>query len=116
MSRMLGFCLMLDTPEAWAGFSFVAAVRLTPAERAQLASAVLAALRPDLAEEVASASLGAAGRPLPSFLGGMEDARFWASMASRRELKAYALAAFGAMGPKDQAAFFQHINAVEVAA
>jgi hypothetical protein len=37
-------------------------------------------------------------------------------MASRRELKAYALAAFGAMGPKDQAAFFQHINAVEVAA
>jgi hypothetical protein len=77
MSRMLGFCLMLDTPEAWAGFSFVAAVRLTPAERAQLASAVLAALRPDLAEEVASASLGAAGRPLPSFLGGMEDARFW---------------------------------------
>lgn len=116
MSRMLGYCLTLDTPEAWAGFRFVSQVRLTEGERAMLAYFALTSLAPDHVEMTAAAVIGAAGDPLPPFLGGMEDARFWASWASPNELKAYALACFEAMEPKDQAAFYRHIGAMEVAA
>ncbi len=116
MSRMLGYCLMADTPSSWAAFSAVASVRLTASERAILAFSVLRSLHPADAETASAAALGASGEPLPAFLGGMSDARFWASLATSQELKAYALAAFEAMGAKDQAAFFRHISTVEVAA
>ncbi|MGC9370310.1 MAG: hypothetical protein ACP5DX_12285 [Paracoccaceae bacterium] len=116
MSRMLGYCLTLGTADAWSGFTFVAAARLSEAKRAALAFASLNSLEPEHAEMTAAASIGLAGAPLPSFLGGMEDARLWASHASRSELKAYALAAYEAMSAADQAAFFRHISEVEVAA
>ena len=64
----------------------------------------------------AAASIGAAGAPLPPFLCGMDEARAWASFATSSEVKAYALAAFEAMRPKDQAAFFRLISEMEVAA
>ncbi|SEL66549.1 hypothetical protein SAMN05444413_1139 [Roseivivax marinus] len=102
MSRMLG--------------SFVAAVRLTETERAALAFSALNSLKPDDAELTAAVSIGSAGPPLPSFLGGMEEARLWASYASRCELKAYALASFEAMSAENQAAFFRHISEMETAA
>jgi len=116
MSRMLGYCLTLDTPEAWSGFCVVASVRLTVAERVSLAVSALSSLEPGHAEMTAAGVIGAAGVPLPPFLGGMDRARFWASCASRSELKAYALASFEAMPPKDRAAFFRHISKMEVAA
>ena len=116
MSRMLGFCLTLDTTDAWFAFSAIAEARMTLKERAGLAFASLKSLDPEIREQTAAAALGAAGSPLPAFLGGMEDARFWASLASQTELKAYALASFEAMSPKDQAAFFRHIGTIEVAA
>ena len=116
MSRMLGYTLHLDEPEAWGGFSTVCRARLTLFERTGLAAAALGSLPASHALDVARASLGAAGDPLPAFLGGMDDARFWASLATPEELKAYALASFEAMTPKDQAAFFRHISTVEVAA
>lgn len=116
MSRMLGYCLTLGTADAWSGFSFVAAVRLSETERAALAFSALNSLELDHAEMTAAASIGTAGAPLPPFLGGMDEARFWASYASRSELKAYALASFEAMSAKDQAAFFRHISEMEVAA
>lgn len=116
MSRTLGYCLALGTADAWDGFSFVAAVRLSETERASLAFAALNALELDNAELTAAASIGSAGIPLPAFLGEMRDARHWASYASPSELKAYALAAFEAMSPSDQAAFLRHISEVEIAA
>ena len=64
----------------------------------------------------AAASIGSAGAPLPPFLGAMDEARFWASYASRSELKAYALASFEALSAKDKAAFFQHLNLKDAAA
>ncbi len=87
MSRMLGYCLTLPTAEAWSDFATVAVAQLTPPERAALAFAALNSLSPDDAEMTAAASIGSAGAPLPAFLGGMDDARFWASCASRSELK-----------------------------
>lgn len=116
MSRMLGYCLTLGTADAWSDFSFVAAVRLSETERAALAFAALNSLDLDQAEATAVASIGCAGAPLPPFLGGMDEARFWASYASRSELKAYALASFEAMSAKDRAAFCRHIREMEVAA
>lgn len=116
MSRMLGYTLHIGTPEAWQGFRRVAQVRMTEAERVMLAFFMLESLPSDNAELAAAAVIGCAGSPLPAFLGGMDDARTWAAWASRNELKSYALAAFEAMSAKDQAAFFQHIRAIEVAA
>ena len=116
VSRMLGYTLVLGEPDAWGGFSVVCRARLTICERAGLAVAALRSLPDDYALETAAAALGAMGDPLPPFLGGMEDARHWASWATENELKAYALACFEAMAPRDKAAFFRHISTVEVAA
>ncbi|MCP3879235.1 MAG: hypothetical protein GY701_12730 [Sulfitobacter sp.] len=113
---MLGYCLTLQTSDAWLGFSKVASARLDPTERAALAYATLLSLTPKHAEATAAAALKSAGAPLPPFLGGLDEARFWASCASTTELKAYALAAHDAMSAKDQLAFFQHIREVEIAA
>ena len=116
MSRALGYALTLGDPVAWGGFSALCRARLTVIERASLAVAALRSLPDDFALDTSAAALGATSAPLPAFLGGMEDARSWASWASPSELKAYALACFEAMPPKDQAAFFRHISTVEVAA
>ncbi|UWR34477.1 hypothetical protein K3759_05135 [Sulfitobacter sp. W027] len=116
MSRMIGYCLTLQTSDAWLGFSKVASAKLDATERASLAWAALMALKPEHVELTAAAVLKAAGSPLPAFLGGLDEARFWASCATRSELKAYALAAHDAMSAQDQAAFFQHISEVEIAA
>lgn len=116
MSRMLGYCLTLGEAKAWDGFSVVAYARLSPEERAALSCASLRSLPEDQALEAVAVIFGAAGAPLPPFLGGMDDARFWASLASVKELKAYALAAFEALPPKERAAFFRFINEIEVPA
>lgn len=114
MSRMIGYCLTLGTLEAWAGFRFVASVRMSEAERAMMAYFALTSLRPENAELTAATAFKSVGDPLPAFLGGLDDARTWAHFASRNELKAYALAAFEAMPARDQAAFYQHISTLEV--
>ena len=116
MSRMLGYCLTLGDADAWLRFSVAAAARLTVSERAGLAYAALASLPADVREDTAATALRAAGSPLPPFLGGMDDARFWASIAHRRELKTHAVAAFERLSAKDRAAFLKHVNEMEAAA
>jgi hypothetical protein len=116
LSRSLGYCLTLGTADAWSSFATIAAMRLSPFERGAIAAAALKSMPIDLAEMAAAAVIGAAGNPLPAFLGGMDDARFWASMASRSERKAYALASFEAMTAKDRAAFTRHITGGRAAA
>ncbi|MGB0438893.1 MAG: hypothetical protein ACPGFC_02160 [Paracoccaceae bacterium] len=116
MSRALGYALTLDSVEGWTGFALVAAARMTDHERCELAHWTLVATKPELAEAVAADALNAAGMPTAPWAGDMWDARHWAHNANRSERKAYALACFEAMDAKDQAAFFQHINTVEVAA
>ena len=116
MSRTLGYCLTLGSFDAWSKFTTVAALRLTDTERAALAYAALKSLSPDHAELTAATVLESEGMPLPAFLGGMDEARSWATCVSRNELKAYALAAFEEMTSSDQAAFFRHISEMEIAA
>ena len=116
MSRTLGYCLTLGTPDAWCSFAQIAAARLTVGERGAIAAAALRSLPAELVEEIAAAVIGAIGDPLPAFLGGMEDARHWSRFASRTECKAYALAAFEALPRQDREAFRRHISGQGVAA
>ena len=116
MSRILGYCLTIHAADTWADFTIAARCCLTVSERAALAFAALSALDHDSAVSTAAAACGASGAPLPAFLRRMDDARDWASLASRNELKAYAAAAFDAMSRADQAAFFRRISEVELAA
>ena len=116
MSRMIGYTLTLGDADAWAGFVAVATARMTPEERAALAFPALRSLdTPEQAELVAEAVLKFADYPLPTFLNPMDDARWWASFASLKERKAYALAAYEALPPHEQMAFRKHISEVEIA-
>lgn len=114
MSRVLGYVLTLNNSESWFEFRQLAKARLTEQERSSLAIAALQSLSPELMEAVIEACAGGAGYPLPAMLGQMDDARFWASHANRRELKAYALAAYDALPVHEQNAFYQHIREVTV--
>lgn len=117
MSRMMGYTLTLGGYDAWEGFSLVAMARMTSEERAALAWAALRSLdTPEQAELVAESVLKFADYPLPTFLSPMDDARWWASFASLKERKAYALAAYEALPPREQMAFRKHISEVEIAA
>lgn len=50
------------------------------------------------------------GWPIPAFMGRvMSEASFWADMASRAELKAYALACWQRMPTEDRVAFIDHL-------
>lgn len=109
-SRAIGYAALLDTSDAWLGLPTIMSARLKPHQRAALAYAALKSLSPEHAEMTASAVIGAAGSPLPTFLNGMDEARFWASNATGAERKAYALASFEAMNPGDQVAFLDHIH------
>ncbi|KPN62097.1 hypothetical protein AKJ29_07375 [Aliiroseovarius crassostreae] len=116
MSRMMGYTLTLGGYDAWEGFSLVAMARMTPEERAALAWAAMRSLdTPEQAELVAESVLKPADYPLPTFLSPLADARWHASLATTKERKAYALAHYEALSPREQMAFRKHISEVEIA-
>ncbi len=116
ISRVMGYALTIGN-DAWGSAATLAAARMTIEERAAWAWAALKSLdAPEQVEEVAKAVLCFAGYPLPTFLNPMEDARLWATSASLKERKAYALAAYNALPFREQMAFRNHISEVEVAA
>jgi hypothetical protein len=84
---------LVDSPKSEIAASHIADLMA----RVQLAGDALSDLEPWQAEMVAAKVLGAAGSPLPSFLGGMDDARFWASLATPIEVEAYGAACFEVM-------------------
>lgn len=114
-AKVLGYTLTLGDAASYGKLSVIARKNLTLPERGGLACAFLGSLPDDCAVQAAATALGRVGAPLPPFLGGMEEARGWAIWATERELKAYALACYEALPPREQAAFFHHINTVKVA-
>ncbi|WP_439570166.1 hypothetical protein [Roseovarius mucosus] len=110
LASQLLACLTISGGDAWSEFTQEVQALLLDFERYALAEAALRALPINDALAVSLEVIGAAGRPMPAALGGMGTARNWAMMATRAELKAYALASFEAMPPGDQAAFLDHIN------
>lgn len=49
------------------------------------------------------------GAPIPALMNAMDEARTWAEWATPDERKAYCLASFNAMPPKDQAGFLAYV-------
>jgi hypothetical protein len=122
----------LDDAAAWHDAAAVWIVRLTPPELLRIADMALRALAADtLTDEAtgrlladlddeqriatadrmnATAALMGAGMPTAPLISHMDEAVFWADLATRAELKAYALACFNRLRPTDQAAFLGHVN------
>ncbi|HEY9147870.1 MAG TPA: hypothetical protein VIQ22_02575 [Gammaproteobacteria bacterium] len=84
-------------------------------KRASAATALCLAIRecePEDAAPILDAALATmcAGSPPPVFLGIMQDAAWWADLATRAELKAYAFACFSRLSNTDRAAFLAHVS------
>jgi hypothetical protein len=114
-TRMLGYALTLHDYETWEAASAVWQARLSPEECAALAWAALRALDLDHAREVANTVIQDAGAPLPPFISPMDEAAYWADIASPEELEAYCLATFQAMPRGRRAAFLDHVQGRQAA-
>jgi hypothetical protein len=107
-TRMIGFALTLrDDPDVWDGLSLVLRARLTRVDRAGLFRAVLASSHPDevitaLSDELPHILVGS---PLPVLDVIEDDARWWADLATRPELKAWLAACFVRLSIQDQQQF-----------
>lgn len=109
-TRMLGYALTSHDYETWEAASAVWQARLSPEECAALAWAALRALDLDHAREVANTVIQDAGAPLTPFINPMDEAAYWADIASPEELEAYCLATFRAMPRGRRAAFLDHVQ------
>jgi hypothetical protein len=107
---MLGYALTSHDYEAWEAASAVWQARLTPEERAALTWAALRALDQDDALMVAETTLAGAGTPLPPMFNPIDEAAWWAGIASPAEIDAYALACTRSMRPDRRAAFLGHMG------
>jgi hypothetical protein len=111
VERTLGYALTLGDRETWQAFSAVAAYRLTDEEKAALGYSVLSAQDPQNALWTAEAVLdNGAGPPLAPFMHVGDEAKFWASIASTKEIKVYTLAGFKAMRQVEQRAFLDFVS------
>lgn len=79
---------------------------LTELERASLIELLLWTFPPDQAEELCRSWFKDAGHPSAQLMDDpREDAKFWASGATSREVSAYAAACFNRMSPKRKGEF-----------
>ncbi len=113
----LGAALVLGRDaDVWAALGAIWRHRLTEAERAAVAWAALRSLPPDTRAAILRALDPEAGPPLPPIQPPMAAARWWAGMANRAELRAYAAAAFEAMPPADRRRFLDWASQPEAVA
>ncbi|MCF3595465.1 hypothetical protein LZG00_15845 [Rhodobacteraceae bacterium LMO-12] len=109
--QSLGYVLTLGTQHAWWGFVQILCELLTPQERASLAFMALKSLDHEDAVLTAETALAeGAGQPIAPLYSDMDEAAFWADMASEGELKAYALASFTRLSQGNQAAFLDYVQ------
>lgn len=105
VAKVTVYALTLCDHASWKKASDFWRLRLPDEQRAALAWAALKSLEPDQARQVFETAHVGAGYPDPAFMNVMSDARWWASLATSNELKAYCVAAHEAMQPRDQEAF-----------
>lgn len=109
--RALGFALWIGDRDQWFGVSAILRARLTPEQRAALAYMALRALPPETAADVANAVLpGPISSPIAPLLNYMDEAAFWADMASQEERDAYMLACYNRSPALRQAAFLEFVK------
>lgn len=109
-ARILGYALTLDSSPGWEDFALILRLRLSRRERVSLAYAAALALDPDDVRETAEAVLRSAGHPVPPLYHEADEAAFWADSASPDVLRAYALASFNRLSPRDQADFLAFVS------
>ncbi len=100
--------------EIAAGLAIILRARLGPCERLTVASAGMLSIDCDTAEELAEATLYDArvGEPVsdPLFTPLREEARGWATFASRGELKAYLGAIWGRLPETERTSFLSAVR------
>lgn len=111
---ILGHALAANIPAGWGHCADHWAERLKQNEIFGIAFAALSALAPDTRQAVFDLAHWGQMQPrmpMPSWGNNpMADARWWVRFASLLERKAYALASFESLPPKDRAAFLAHVT------
>jgi hypothetical protein len=110
---MIGYALTLnDDAEAWDGLSLVMGYHLTWYERASLLMATCRSMATNDVAYVLEAmeEREGTGMPLPPFLDTIDDATWWAGLASVEERKAVLTAAFLSLSPRDRDAFLAYAS------
>jgi hypothetical protein len=105
---IMGCALTLETDtDAWRAVTEVLLVRLSPVERANLAIVCLDATEDEEFLEIVEAliSVRRAGSPLPPLFDAQDEARWWASVASSSEIKAWLAACFAQLPVRERRAF-----------
>lgn len=116
VSKAVGCALWLDSFDNWDGLSLILRARLDARQRAALAFIVLKSLdRSDGTLTAQTALTEGTGSPIPPLFNYMDEAVFWADMATPDELDAYCLASFNRMAPARQAAFLGFAQGREAA-
>ena len=106
VSRMLGYALTLgDNPRVWDALAIVLAKRLTRNEQARLLRVALLAAHPDDIDAVLTIYHSGAGYPMPGIAEAENEARCWADIANRAELKAWLAACYVRLPRWEQEAF-----------
>ncbi|WP_054302842.1 hypothetical protein [Gemmobacter sp. LW-1] len=80
----------------WANTLRMVIENCDPADAALIMSDALERMRP--------------GAPVPPLLNALDEARTWAEWATPFERKAFCLASFNALSPKEQAGFLAHVS------
>lgn len=111
-SKALGLALFQGTDHAWRLTAEIWHLRLTADERYPAAVAMLSTLTPDDMLEAVTAVLGGAGMPLPSFLEPLDEAQWWADLASPAELDAYLVAIFATLPKRKKRDFIEYAQGV----
>ncbi len=83
---------------------------LSPDVRAKLALLALDACEEDHAQNIAGHVLSGSVAPVAPFLSPMDEAAFWADLATPDELDAYCLASFNRMSGRRQADFLGFVQ------
>lgn len=108
VARALGYALETGEPAEWQTAVDAMRASLSPLQVAMLAGCAARCLSPESAAAVCAGAMEdapRAGLPIVSWPERLrEDARFWASLASRDELRAYASAILREMTDADRAA------------
>ena len=110
-ARVLGYAVTLNSAEAWCAAATIWHVRLTPQEAAGMAWAALKAMEPEIALMTVETALGGAGAPLPTFHDLVDEAGFWADMATPDERAAYAVACFNRFSKRERDEFRAFVEA-----
>lgn len=109
--RAIGYAAWLNDSDSWSGLSVILRARLDARRRAALAFTALKSLDHDNALRTSQAALAeATGQPIAPLFNHMDEAAFWADMATPEELSAYCLATYNRLAPNRQAAFLAFVQ------